>query len=88
MILCIGQSLPKLLDCEVKNQVKHMRSFKNHIHKNASQFEGVGNKKDSFSAFVVTRQRASTPKEKIRCPYEKGMSRQIIFPFLKKYNTH
>lgn len=36
MILCVYQSLPKLLDCEVKNQVKHMCSFKNHIHKNAS----------------------------------------------------
>lgn len=34
--MCVYQSFPKLLDCEVKNQVKHMCSFKNHIHKNAS----------------------------------------------------
>lgn len=35
-ILCIYQSWLKLLDCEIKNQVKHMCSFKNHIHKNTS----------------------------------------------------
>ena len=35
-ILCIYQSWLKLLDCEIKNQVKHMCSFKNHIHKNTA----------------------------------------------------
>ena len=44
IILCVYQSLIKLLDCEIKNQVKYMCSFKNHIHKNTSQFERLGDK--------------------------------------------
>lgn len=40
IILCdYYQLLPKLLDCEVKTQVKYMCSFKNHIRKNKSQCE-------------------------------------------------
>ena len=35
-ILCVYLSWLKLLDIESKNQVKHMCSFKDHIHKNTS----------------------------------------------------
>jgi hypothetical protein len=44
IIMCVYWLMPKFLNCEVKNQVKHMCSLTNHTDVNTSYTEKIGSK--------------------------------------------